>query len=237
MKAVEDCDLVPHADPNTASHTQRLMKIMALKQLQAANPNMYDPLAVDTAALQAIGWSNPSQFMIPADRQGQMPPEMLQQMALTEAKMKDSNARMMIAQSKMQDTQIKIAEAQQRAEASQAATRQTLAKAQNIEAQTQLDQTKMGLEGGRAQLEMQIKMQDMQIKAQKAEIEAMKLHEESAYSQEDIAAREADRLSKERIQLIDLAQNIAVHPESADLVEPLIQPALNELATPKNGGL
>jgi len=236
MKAVEDCDLVPHADPNTASHTQRLMKIMALKQLQAANPSMYDANAVDTAALQAIGWSNPTQFMVPQEQMNQMPPEMMQQIALTEAKMKDANSRMMVAQAKMQDTQIKVAEAQQRAEASQAATRQTLAKAQNIEAQTQLDQTKMGLEGGRAQLEMQIKMQEMQIKAQKAEIEAMKLRDETAYSQEDIAAREADRLSKERIQLIDLAQNIAVHPESAPLIEPLVQPALQELANPREGG-
>jgi hypothetical protein len=64
----------------------------------------------------------------------------------------------------------------------------------------------------------------------------MKLQTESAYSQEDIAAKEADRLSKERIQLIDLAQNIAVHPESADLVQPLIEPALQELNTPRTGG-
>ena len=39
LKALDDCDLVPQADPNTASHTQRVMKIpYALKQLQAASP-------------------------------------------------------------------------------------------------------------------------------------------------------------------------------------------------------
>jgi hypothetical protein len=64
----------------------------------------------------------------------------------------------------------------------------------------------------------------------------MKLQTESAYSQEDIAAKEADRLSKERIQLIDLAQNIAVHPESAPLIEPLVEPALQELNNPRIGG-
>jgi hypothetical protein len=201
MKAVEDCDLVPQADPNTASHTQRLMKIVALKQLQAANPGMYDPIAVDTAALQAIGWSNPSQFMAPPEAQMKPPPELMQAQAQTQATVMTAQARMLDAQTKAQQAQAKL-----------------------------------GLENGKQQLEAQIKMQDMQIKAQKAQIEAMKLQEETAYSQQDIAAKEAERLSKERIQLIDLAQNIAVHPESAALVEPLIQPALQELGTPRNGG-
>jgi len=38
VQALNDCELIPQADPNTASHTQRLMKVMALKQLQAASP-------------------------------------------------------------------------------------------------------------------------------------------------------------------------------------------------------
>lgn len=200
MKAVEDCDLVPQADPNTASHTQRIMKIMALKQLQEANPGMYDPIAVDTAALQAIGWSNPSQFMAPPEAQMKPPPELEQAKAQTQATVMTAQARMLDAQTKAQQSQAKL-----------------------------------GLENGKAQLEAQIKMQDMQIKAQKAQIEAMKLQEETQYSQQDIAAKEAERLSKERIQLIDLAQNVAVHPESAALIEPLIQPALQELGNPRTG--
>ena len=201
MKAVEDCDLVPQADPNTASHTQRLMKIVALKQLQAANPGMYDPIAVDTAALQAIGWSNPSQFMAPPEAQMKPPPELMQAQAQTQATVMTAQARMLDAQTKAQQAQAKL-----------------------------------GLENGKQQLEAQIKMQDMQIKAQKAQIDMMKLQSETQYSQEDIAAKEAERLSKERIQLIDLAQNIAVHPESAQLVEPLIEPALQELNNPRQGG-
>ena len=201
MKAVEDCDLVPQADPNTASHMQRVMKIMALKQLQSENPGMYDPIAVDTAALQAIGWSNPSQFMAPPEAQMRPPPELEQAKAQTQATVMTAQARMLDAQTKAQESQAKL-----------------------------------GLANGKAQMEAQIKMQDMQIKAQKAQIDMMKLQDETRYSQEDIAAREAERLSKERIQLIDLAQNIAVHPESAALVEPLIQPALNELGNPRTGG-
>jgi hypothetical protein len=76
LKAINDCDLVPQADPNTASQTQRMMKIMGLKQLQQASPSLYDPIAIDSAALQAMGWSNPQQFMVPpASLQQKDPPE------------------------------------------------------------------------------------------------------------------------------------------------------------------
>jgi len=80
QQALDDVELVPQADPNTASHAQRVMKIMALKQLQAANPGLYDPIAVDKAALQAIGWSNPEQFLKPEAERNQPPPELLKGM-------------------------------------------------------------------------------------------------------------------------------------------------------------
>ena len=77
MQALEDVELVPQADPNTASHAQRVMKIMALKQLQAGNPSLYDDVAIDTAALRAIGWSNPEQFFKPVDQRSTPSPEFL----------------------------------------------------------------------------------------------------------------------------------------------------------------
>lgn len=77
LQALTDVELVPQADPNTSSHAQRVMKIMALKQLQAANPGLYDEMAIDKAALRAIGWSNPEQFMKPEADRNQPPPEFL----------------------------------------------------------------------------------------------------------------------------------------------------------------
>ena len=100
LQALNDYDLTPQADPNTASHGQRVMKIMALKQLQAANPSMYDPIAIDMAALQAIGWSNPQQFMAPPNAQAAPPPEMQQMQAKIANETKDANARMILAQAK-----------------------------------------------------------------------------------------------------------------------------------------
>jgi len=175
-QALNDCELVPQADPNTASHTQRIMKVMALKQLQAANPSMYDPIAIDTAALKAIGWSNPEQFLAPASAQANPPPELIQ----AQARAQSDAAR---AQAVTMDAQTRAMMAQQKAHYDQA----------------------------------------------RIQIEAMKAAGQLEKDQKDIGSKAADRAAKERMNLIDLAQNIAVHPYSADLVAPLIEPALEEI--------
>lgn len=108
IQALNDYDLTPQADPNTASQGQRIMKITALKQLQQANPSMYDPIAIDVAALQAIGWSNPSQFMAPQDAQASPPPELLQAQSKMKTDEITANARMIEAQARQAETQAKI---------------------------------------------------------------------------------------------------------------------------------
>jgi hypothetical protein len=109
--------MVPQADPNTSSHAQRVMKIMALKQLQAANPTMYDPIAVDRAALQAIGWNNPEQFMAPPSAQGKPPPEMQQAIAKAQVEKQDADTKAFAAKAKAQTDMIRaqaeMAKAQQ----------------------------------------------------------------------------------------------------------------------------
>ena len=108
LQALEDCDLVPQADPNTSSHAQRVMKIMALKQLQQQNPTMYDPIAIDTAALQAIGWSNPQQFLVPAEAQGKMPPEMQQKIAELAIKKQEADDKTKLADAKVAEIASKV---------------------------------------------------------------------------------------------------------------------------------
>lgn len=108
LRALDSCDLVPQADPNTASHAQRVMKIMALKQLQQHNPSMYDPIAVDTAALRAIGWNNPQQFMAPPEAQKRPPPELQQAMARIETDKADAHAKLIVAEAKVAETKAKI---------------------------------------------------------------------------------------------------------------------------------
>jgi hypothetical protein len=108
IQALNDCDLVPQADPNTASHTQRVMKVMGLKQLQQQNPSMYDPIAIDVEALQTLGWSNPEQFMVPISAHNKPPPELMEKMANVQINQKKADAQMMVAQAKVAETQAKL---------------------------------------------------------------------------------------------------------------------------------
>lgn len=101
LQALDDVELVPQADPNTSSHAQRVMKIMALKQLQSASPGLYDPIAVDTAALRAIGWSNPEQFLKPEAQRNQPPPELLKGMEEIKIAHQKADADTMRAQADM----------------------------------------------------------------------------------------------------------------------------------------
>jgi hypothetical protein len=114
LNALDNCYLIPQADPNTASQTQRMMKIVGLKQLQQASPNMYDPIAIDTAALQAMGWNNPEQFMAPPSAMGKPPPEVLRQEAevqidqsRAESDAKRADAQVMLAQARVAEIEAK----------------------------------------------------------------------------------------------------------------------------------
>jgi hypothetical protein len=111
IQALDNCNLVPQADPNTASQTQRLMKIMALKQLQQSNPSMYDPKAIDIAAMKAMGWSNPEQFMAPPEAAANPPPQVMQAMEELKIKKQEADAKTMLAQAKVQESQMQEGQA------------------------------------------------------------------------------------------------------------------------------
>jgi len=174
LKALDDCDLVPQADPNTASHSQRVMKIMGLKQLQAGNPNMYDAIAIDTAALQAMGWSNPQQFFAPPSAQSKPSPEDVQKQAAAQADTVKAQASMISAQSKQAETQAKI---QQGAFAQ---------KPESVAPQADPN----------AAAELQIKAEDAKTKAKEL---AVRIQE----AQIEAQSRAAEDATKERISAID----------------------------------
>lgn len=107
-EAIKNCKLVPQADPNTASNAQRMMKVLALKQLAAANPSMYNPIAIDTAAIRSIGFSNPQQFFAPPEAQSQPPPELQRMLGQMQNEAKDAQARLMVAQARVEEIKAKI---------------------------------------------------------------------------------------------------------------------------------
>jgi hypothetical protein len=209
FRALDQVDLVPQADPNTASQTQRLMKVMALKQIQAQNPSLYDPIAIDTAALQAVGWSNPEQFMIPASARGAPPPQMMQEMAKLQIQKQE-------ADTKAQAVQGKIA-------LDQARVQLDLAKAQH-EAQGGLagPQEKTDHEKQVDGIELILKEKLADAKMMDVKLKAAGLAADMKRDAFDNQLKREDMLAKERIQMVDLAQNIAVHPESETVVRNLL---------------
>lgn len=178
LNALGDCNLVPQADPNTASHTQRLMKVMALKQLQSGNPSMYDPIAIDMAALKAIGWSNPQQFMAPPSSQGKPPPELLQAQAKMANEQKLADARMMDAQSNASKVESAIALDQARAQESMARAQQTNG------------------DNPANQMEMQIRMQQIQQKEQADLLEATNRKRDRESAERLAAMKYAEDMAK-----------------------------------------
>jgi hypothetical protein len=100
MQALDNCDLVPQADPNTSSSGQRIMKVQGLVQLAKDSPNLYDPIKVNTAALNVLGYSNPQEFFVPPEAQAAPPPQLIQaQQQMANEKTK-ADADMLDAQSK-----------------------------------------------------------------------------------------------------------------------------------------
>ncbi len=241
LKAVEDFQLVPQSDPNTASHVQRLMKLGVLKQLQAATPSLYDPIAVDTTVLQGAGYANPEQFFASPDKRDQPPPEAQKAMAdyaINKQKAENDSQRVQIEAQKAQadiqkgqvDAQLKGAELQGKQAESQAKA-----------GDAQMKQAEMGLKVK----EHEAKVADMQQQGHLAgaklqmdqhnsdienAISVAKAHLEAALKRKELADKEQKDLTDERIQLIDVAQTIAVHgPEAGHMVEPLVRPAFDDV--------
>lgn len=98
VQALDNLELVPHADPNTPSHMHRIMKVLGLKQLAQGNP-MYNQQAVDLAVLEALDYEDPQRFFLPP-APPQAPP--VDPIAATLAQ-----AEMIKAQAKAKDTEIK----------------------------------------------------------------------------------------------------------------------------------
>jgi len=111
VQALNDCDLVPQADPNTSSSGQRMMKIMGLKQLQQASPNLYDPIRCDTAALAAMGWPNPEEFFVPPAARAQPPPQLIQAQAEMANDQKAADAKTVEAQARATEAAARSKEA------------------------------------------------------------------------------------------------------------------------------
>ena len=203
LNALNDCELVPQADPNTASYSQRIMKIMALKQLQQQNQSMYDPLAIDRVAIQALGWGNPDQFFAPPSAQQQPPPEVLQGMEELKIKHQDADARTLLAQSKAKEVNAKLQGLGQPPEKAQVDPQQEF---QLKQRQQQLKEQAEIFQQQRASIDDENRDKDRQkdLVIEKARLLAERLRDERQMQHEKFESGE-DRALKQHSQLLDLA--------------------------------
>lgn len=185
LAAIDNCNLVPQADPNTASQTQRLMKVMALKQLQASNPAAYDAKTIDLVSLKAIGWSNPEQFLAPPETQQQIPPEIQKAMAEIQILKQEADAKSMVAQASVQEAQV-----EGQARMMDAQTKQLLAQAKMIEAQAKAG----GEDGQFRDVDAEAKMMDAETRRQDLHLRAAKLGVDIDKLERESEHREADRV-------------------------------------------
>lgn len=200
LQAVEDYDIVPQADPNTASQLQRIAKVMALKQLQQGSPNLYDPIAVDIEALKVVGWSNPEQFLVPASAQAKPPPELQKQIAEMQIKKQDADTKAKLADAAVAKTQADI-------EKSKA----------EIQAMLTPEQQENEANSPVAMFEAQAKAVELKQKEQELEIKR-------ADVELDSANRARDRESRERVAMAKIIQDAIQNPEGMGVAGPLLKP-------------
>lgn len=101
LKALNDCNLVPVADPNNPTSMHRIAKGAIIQALAAAKPQLYDPIAVDVRTLRIAG-IDPQGLFRPTPAPGQPDPGMLAAQAKKEANQLQAQAAMMQMQLKMQ---------------------------------------------------------------------------------------------------------------------------------------
>lgn len=108
LDALDNYDLAPAADPNSPSHMHRVMKALAIKQLQMMNPMLYNAMAVDRHIMNMMGLHDIDHLFNmnpqpPVDPGQQAPPLDPNKMMALKAKMQSEQARqqqqqMMLAQ-------------------------------------------------------------------------------------------------------------------------------------------
>ena len=105
-KAIDTYGITPRADPNTPSHIHRIMKAVALKQLQAGNPQQYNAREVDKRILRVIGWDDVDALFAPPQPDTYPtadPNKVLDAKVAAAGKMDDIKARVAIAAQRSDD--------------------------------------------------------------------------------------------------------------------------------------
>lgn len=208
-KALDNCDIVPFADPNVPSDMHRNMMAMGFKQFAAGNPS-YDQVKVDryvSKQMFKIDDATFDSFLAPPTPMQQPPTDPLAMAAL---------------ELKAQEVQIKREQVQMQAQNAHA-DRQSK---ENIEAARLAVKTSdAGAQGQPGPSPIDAQVQEAQRQQQAAEL-ALK-HRQQSLNEARLAVdahnKAADREAKMTTEALKVASTVGIHPDSDAIVDQQIQ--------------
>lgn len=109
LAALSNAELIPRADPNTSSQTERYLKVVAMRQLADTNPQI-DKNKIDKRALVTMGIDDADDYFLPPPPPGASTPS---------PESVTANATMAAAQARITEANTSAAEAQTKAQLSQ----------------------------------------------------------------------------------------------------------------------
>ncbi len=189
LKALDDHNIVPVADPNNPTSLHRMAKAMAVKELQKASPELYDPVKVDlkVSRMADLGIEDVMR-PVPATPPPDPRMEAIKQKAAStseqnQAQLKEAQIKSETAMATIQD---KVAER---------ISREKIEDSKMRESQIKLQMEQI-IHAHDAAREMAAKQQDMEMKAQgqqqelaaKAQAHLMDMHHEKTTAQTNLFA-------------------------------------------------
>lgn len=187
ISALNNSDLVPVADPNNPTSLHRIAKATAIKQLQMANPQIYDAMGVDKRIMRIVG-IDPEGLFLPKPADPPPDPRMIAEE--NKAKAQSENLKVQMAQAA-----IKAATAEE----------QIKDRALERESREKVEEIKLEMEKLRFMQEQIIHHQEAQAQVQKAqqELEAAKIR-----TMADIEADRAKRHHEMQVTAVETAHDL-----------------------------
>lgn len=108
LKALNDYNLIPRADPNTSSQLQRIMRAQAMYQLAAAHPELFQIRVVLEWILRVLGVRNPDSLLAPNGAPAGPGPDPKAQAAMIKAKADETNANAKLADVQLRSKNIDV---------------------------------------------------------------------------------------------------------------------------------
>ena len=202
LAALSDVELIPRADPNTSSQTERYLKVVAMRQMAQTNPNI-DLNAVDQRAFQVMGIDDAQSLFKPPPPPGSQPPP--PESILAQASQTAAQARLMDAQTKLQTAQMKAQTDTQgtqmdaAGQAADIASRERIAQ-MNLAREVVIHQGDQQLERDRMQHDADLaaadRSQAQQNADQEAKVAADQVAAQRAAQQQTAAQAAADRIHR-----------------------------------------